>query len=232
MEDIEQDQSYNINKLLKINTQISKGSEAYIYLGEFLNKQAIIKQRKPKVYRHPLLDEQLRLERLRLESRILFTASLHNIPVPSILAIDPANYLLILEYIEGKTLGEILLLKPEVNQKDTSNLFFHIGKLAGELHSSEIIHGDLTIYNILITTANKLFIIDFGLSFISHEIENLAADLYTFESTLKAFNPHNAQKWFLDFKTGYNESYIQADDVFAQLETILSRGRYVKRNLS
>ena len=49
-----------------------------------------------------------------------------------------------------------------------------------------IIHGDLTSSNIMInlTAEHKVYIIDFGLSSFSENIENKAVDLNVFEKSL------------------------------------------------
>ncbi len=48
---------------------IRQGAEGRIYEGIFLGRPCVIKERFPKTYRHPSLDERLTKERMRGEIR-------------------------------------------------------------------------------------------------------------------------------------------------------------------
>lgn len=48
---------------------IRQGAEGRIYTGLFLGRKCIVKERFPKTYRHPALDERLTKERMRGELR-------------------------------------------------------------------------------------------------------------------------------------------------------------------
>lgn len=220
-----------INAFFNISKQLTKGSEAYIYQGTFLNKPVIIKERREKIYRHPTLDKQLRINRTKLEARILKDAYLAGLPVPVLLGSIPDKGLLIIEYIGAETLGKLLLTNPTLSNDQIKIWFTNIGELTGKLHSLNIVHGDLTIFNILVSEDNKLWIIDFGLAFNSNELEQLASDIFTFENTLKAFK-HDSEQWFDWFLEGYTSNYVQSKVVLNQLQEIYSRGRYIQRSIS
>ena len=57
---------------------IAQGAEAKI----FLDKATVNKERIPKGYRHPQLDEQIRRQRTKREGRILHKALALNVQVP------------------------------------------------------------------------------------------------------------------------------------------------------
>lgn len=42
---------------------LSQGAEAKIYLTNFIGEQAVVKERIPKLYRHPILDRTITKER-------------------------------------------------------------------------------------------------------------------------------------------------------------------------
>uniref|UniRef100_A0A8D0B2N9 non-specific serine/threonine protein kinase n=1 Tax=Salvator merianae TaxID=96440 RepID=A0A8D0B2N9_SALMN len=50
---------------------VQQGAEARVYRGEFLGRTTIIKQRFPKQYRHPILQERLSRRRTMQEARSL-----------------------------------------------------------------------------------------------------------------------------------------------------------------
>ena len=65
-----------------------------------------------------------------------------------------------------------------------TDLSVKIGRIIGNLHLNEIIHGDLTTSNILIVKEDndlKIYFIDFGLSIVSNHLEDKAVDLYVLE---------------------------------------------------
>jgi TP53 regulating kinase-like protein len=46
-----------------------QGAEARLYKGKYLDREVMVKERFPKTYRHPDLDDRLTKERLRAELR-------------------------------------------------------------------------------------------------------------------------------------------------------------------
>ena len=48
-----------------------QGAEGKVYRGEFLGYPAVVKERFPKKYRHPVLDQHLTQERFKSEARML-----------------------------------------------------------------------------------------------------------------------------------------------------------------
>lgn len=57
------------------------------------------------------------------------------------------------------------------------------------VHEIGIIHGDLTTSN-MIMKENKIFLIDFGLSYFKDSAEDRAVDLYVLERAFKSTHPH------------------------------------------
>ena len=205
--------------------QIAKGAEAIIYSGSFLEKSVIIKHRLPKSYRHPDIDTQIRLHRTRGEAKITNLAWRIGVNVPYILSIDRPNYTLVLEKIVGVVLYDKLKLQLA---KDFLSLFFDLGKQVGLLHGNNIIHGDLTVFNVIVSKNGDPWIIDFGLSKISNEIEAKADDLLTFYSTLKAI--HQEFDLIFDrFLEGYLHKYSEGKNTYEQMKKIQSRARYIAR---
>lgn len=50
---------------------LKQGAEARVYRGKFLGKAAVVKERFPKTYRHPALDEKLTHRRTAQEARAI-----------------------------------------------------------------------------------------------------------------------------------------------------------------
>jgi TP53 regulating kinase-like protein len=178
---------------LKNLTVMKQGAEAKIYTGltgEGENKQevAIVKERFTKTYRHPDLDKSLTSKRIKNEVKLLQKAESLNVHVPKVFRADLNNGIIVMEYIQNsQTCREFIL---DLVKSDTDynqvliDLSVKIGRIIGNLHLNEIIHGDLTTSNILIVKQDndlKIYFIDFGLSTVSKQLEDKAVDLYVLE---------------------------------------------------
>ena len=202
-----------------------KGSESFINEGVFIGKNILIKVRKPKKYRNFNLDYNLRLQRLRIESKMFKSALNHDIIVPGLYGVDLVSFSMLIEKIEGENLGYLMSnLSLNENQFLVLNIFTKFGEIVAKLHNIEIIHGDLTPLNILIDKENSMFIIDFGLAFYSNEIKDKAMDLFILFGALKIF-PQQTDELFSSFLQGYKLStdYNAVIDYFNKL---MKKGRY------
>lgn len=189
---------------------ISAGAEAeIIHKGKF-----IIKHRISKGYRHPELDKKLIKQRTKSESKLLEKASsLANVPKPFFLPV--ADFTRIkMPFIEGKKLSEFNL---------TPKLMSQVGKEVAKLHDNNIIHGDLTTSN-MILSKGKVYIIDFGLGFISSRLEDKAVDLHLLKQALEAKHFQNHLELYQSFIKAYNPK--EKTRVLEQLKKVEARGRY------
>jgi Kae1-associated kinase Bud32 len=210
----------NSNTNMKQNL-IAQGAEAKIYL----EKNTISKKRIPKSYRHPQLDHQIRKSRTRHEAKILTKAKEAKVNVPTVLNTnqkgEPSDkFNLIIEYIEGDKLAETLNSYPEKKQKE---IMKKLGHQTALIHKNNIIHGDLTTSNTMLKR-NEVYLIDFGLGFISTKIEDKAVDLHLIKQALETKHWQNWQGLFKEFLTGYK--YTDAKKVIDRLEVVEKRGRY------
>ncbi len=193
---------------------ISQGAEAKI----FLDKSTILKARIPKTYRHPQLDNQIRTRRTRSEAKILTKAHTLNINVPKVLSTNKFD--IQLEHIEGDKLSETLNSYPEKKQFETLQ---KLGEQTALLHKNNIIHGDLTTSNTILSN-NKVFLIDFGLGFISTKIEDKAVDLHLIKQALEAKHFQNHKELFEQFTKGYR--WTDSKKILERLKIVEKRGRY------
>ena len=193
-------------------TIIAQGAEAIINQ----QRNVVIKSRISKGYRHPQLDEKLRKQRTKKELRLLEKAS-KVIPVPKI--IKNKDYNIELEFLKGKKLSEYL---DKLSNKKT--ICKQIGSNIAKLHDSEIIHGDLTTAN-MILSKNKVFFLDFGLGYESNNVEDKAVDLHVLKEALEAQHYKKVKKYWSAILQGYKISKHTAS-VLERLKKVESRGRY------
>lgn len=197
------------------NKLIAQGAEAKI----FLDQNIIIKDRVSKKYRHPELDKKIIKSRTKKEAKLLEKiSSLINSPKPAKINEKKEFNIIKMPYIKGKKLSENL------EKLDWKEICKKIGNQMAKIHDNNIIHGDLTTSNMILTNDNKLFFIDFGLGFTSTRIEDKAVDLHLIKQALEAkhYTIHKqAEQIILD---NYNSK--DKIKILEQLKKVEARGRY------
>ena len=187
-----------------------KGAEATVKIED----ERVIKTREPKNYRHSDLDNKIREERTDTEIKLIKDAKRHNVNAPEAEKID--NFTIEMDRIEGNILKDSL--------SDSLALMKSFGKNIGYLHSTEIIHGDLTTSNAMVSD-DKLFVIDFGLSYRSQRVEDKAVDIHLLKQVLNSSHPDVADEAWEKFVEGYSD-YDKSNEVLQQLKDVEKRGRY------
>ncbi len=186
------------------------GGEAEVRIHESF----VEKIRRPKRYRIPEIDEEIRKKRTRTEARIISQARRLGVATPIVLDVEDDR--IVLEKIDGVEVKDVI----------DENVCREIGRIVAKLHSAGIIHGDLTPRN-LIYSEGKIYVLDFGLAFHSHEVEAKGVDLHVFVESLKA-----AYDNWKDLKEAFFEGYLEAGgspEVVERTKEIELRGRYVER---
>jgi TP53 regulating kinase-like protein len=185
-----------------------RGAEAVVLIDE----DKVIKTRMKKDYRIKELDERLRTERTRAEAKIMSEARKLGIPTPIIY--DVGRFDLVMEVIDGQPLKDVI---DEARSRKA-------GVLVGKLHSGGIIHGDLTTSNMLVQ-GDRIYLIDFGLSFWDEMLESRGVDVHVYYQTIISSHKEH-EKLMAAFAKGYRSSFKGADDVLERVREIEYRGRY------
>ncbi len=205
---------------------IKKGAEASLYLENWHNRKVIMKRRLPKKYHIPELDLMIRSQRTIHEPHIIHKAKEAGVPTPTIFMVDVAEANIIMEFVEGKQVKEVL---DHVSPEERLNLSSLIGRMIGRLHKHGIIHGDLTTSNMILTPYGKVVFVDFGLSERSKELEPKGVDLHLMKRTLQSTHYKHAKECFKAVMSGYAEAVGKeaTKKVTAKIREIEKRGRYV-----
>ena len=204
---------------------IHKGAEANLYLEQWHNRIVIRKQRIVKKYRLPELDYRLRYERTRHEAKLLHLAKQIGVPTPLLYFVDIPNTSLVMQFLNGKKLRDYLIHTK--NHREIEEMFKKVGIFTAKLHKNNIIHGDLTTSNMIIYS-NTIFFIDFGLGYISLDIEDKAVDIRMLKAVLNSTHYELFDITYNSFIEGY-ESILksEAKDILERLEEVERRGRYI-----
>ncbi len=197
---------------------LNRGAEAIIYkFGE-----RVVKFRKRKTYRIKEIDLPLIKYRTRREARILEKLNKQGFPCPKLIDVDEERGCIVMQFIQGAKLKDVL-------SKNNYKVFMKkAGVLLGKLHSMNIIHDDLTTSNFIVS--DKLYIIDFGLSFVSQKIEDKAVDIHLFKRALESKHSNFWEEAFNTFLYAYKETYNEAEQVIKRLnDKVEKRGRYKRK---
>lgn len=214
---------------LPLSKLIAKGAEASLFLEDFYGRSVIRKHRRPKSYRLPELDAKLRTDRTIREARLLSVARQAGIATPIIYQIDVDAATILMEYIEGQRVKELV---PKLTKKKRQSLFEAIGKSVARLHKHEIAHGDLTTSNMLLLSSKLVYFIDFGLASITQNLEDFGTDLHLLRRALLSTHYSHWEDCYNAFQKGYQATFGKnSDDVFHKVEAIESRGRYITERI-
>jgi TP53 regulating kinase-like protein len=192
---------------------LDAGAEAVIYYEE----DGIAKERIPKSYRHPSIDKSLRKSRTRREAKILSTLKKINFPSPLLHAVDEKKMKVNMEFIEGDKLRDVFDNAP-------LKLSREIGENIGILHNNEIIHHDLTTSNMILKD-KKVHFIDFGLSFFSKRIEDMAVDMHLLDRAMESRHHQHYPKCFKEAVKGYLKTAKKGKEVMDRFNKVSLRGR-------
>ena len=193
--------------------KIAQGAEAIIYK----NGNSVIKERVVKSYRLPSIDARLRKFRTRREAKVIDKLNSIGICAPKLVSMCDKDMKIEMEFLDGEKLRDCL-------HKNHLKYSYEIGKIIAKVHENNIIHGDLTTSNMILRT-NELHLIDFGLSFFSHKVEDKAVDLHLLDRALASKHNKVYGESFAEVLRAYRENYPDAELVLKRLETVAKRGR-------
>lgn len=214
---------------------LKQGAEAKLYISEYNGQSCLIKERFQKKYRHPDLDKQLTKERMRAESKAISRCQAAGILVPKVYHMDLDQRRIYMEYLATSITVKYYINHVYINSADQPAtlqiLGEKIGKVIGQMHSNNIIHGDLTTSNMLLDSKAtdfseyNLIMIDFGLAHYHQSAEDKGVDLYVLERALLSTHsivPELFDIILIAYKASNEHGW---KDVVPKFEDVRARGR-------
>ena len=189
---------------------IGRGAEAVTYLEDSL----LVKKRESKLYRLKVLDDKIIKSRTKAEVKLL--NKLRGF-APKVVSHDKNT--IKMEYLKGPLLRDVLDKEPSLAKK--------LALTVSKMHDLDVVHGDLTTSNIVVSEDQETKLIDFGLGKVSKRYEDKAVDLHVFKESLvskhhKVFN----QAWNFFLQNYKAEDYKK---ILERLDIVESRGRNKKK---
>ncbi|WP_276273782.1 bifunctional N(6)-L-threonylcarbamoyladenine synthase/serine/threonine protein kinase [Haloarcula litorea] len=215
----------SVDRAVKRENEV-QGAEATVTIGP----DRVVKERVPRSYRHPTLDDRLRVQRTRQEARLISDARRHGVPTPLVLDVDPDEARLVVQHVGTADLRDRL----------SAAAVADVGRHLARIHDAGFVHGDPTTRNVRVGRpdpspderaddaregGDRTFLVDFGLGYYTDEPEDHAMDLHVLAQSL-AGTADDPAALFEAASDAYRAESDHADAVFASLADIEGRGRY------
>jgi len=204
---------------------IALGAEAALIKACYEGMPSIYKVRVKKPYRDSLLDSLLIRGRSETEAKILAELRLRGLNVPALYYVDVSRGLIIMEFVEGPLLRDLIRRDPEKSLKYLESL----GELVARIHEAGVVHGDITTSNVIVR-GEEVYMIDFGLARYSRRLEDLATDLHLFIRSVESTHYSLKESLLKYFVRGYSRVRGRefTESLLFKVREIRLRGRYVE----
>jgi TP53 regulating kinase-like protein len=216
-----------------IEKLVRRGAEANLFYGSWFGKKALFKIRIPKKYRLNVLDKKIRRTRTVNEAKALIKVKLYGINVPEVFEINFESSTIIMQFIQGEKLKDLM---KSLNLDKKQKLFRDVGRQIAILHINGHIHGDITTSNMIVTSEENVFLIDFGLHEYSDTIEDKSVDLHLLKRVLISSHGDDFKPCFDAFLEGYKTECMlnkieNYPDIIKNIAVIETRGRYINKKV-
>lgn len=150
-----------INNRYEVIRLLGEGGMANVYLGEdtILNRKVAIK-----VLRGDLSNDEKFLRRFQREALSASSLSHPNIVEMYDVGEDDGNFYIVMEYIEGRNLKQLLKRRGSLTLNEVIDIMIQLTDGIAHAHESYIIHRDIKPQNILILDNGLIKITDFGIA--------------------------------------------------------------------
>lgn len=149
------------SKRYEVKKRIGAGGMSIVYLAEdiLLNRSVAVK-----ILRDQYADDDRNIRFFQNEARSIAALSHPNIVKIFDIGKEDQYYFIVMEYLEGETLKEVIQEKAPMNPVEAINLTRSILKALEHSHKKGIIHRDIKPHNIMLDKGHKVKVTDFGIA--------------------------------------------------------------------
>ena len=157
-----------INDRYEILKLIGEGGMANVYLANdtILDRQVAIK-----VLRGDLSNDEKFVRRFQREALAASSLSHSNIVEIYDVGEDDGSFYIVMEYIEGKTLKQLIKKRGVLSLSESMDIMLQLLDALSQAHDSYIIHRDIKPQNIMIKENGLVKITDFGIAMALNRVE-------------------------------------------------------------
>ena len=185
------DRTAIINDRYEIFRRIGRGGMADVFLGRdrLLDRQVAIKVLFPEFAVDPNF-----VERFRREAQAAANLSHPNIVNVYDWGRHAGTYFIAMEYVEGRTLADILRANGHVTSKQAAEIASEVAAALGFAHEAGLVHRDIKPANILIGSNGQVKVADFGIArAMNAPTESNLTQAGAVMGTATYFSPEQAQ---------------------------------------
>lgn len=145
-----------------IDCVLGEGGMGAVYLARhtILDQQIAIKVLDPEVARKPGIKERF-IQEANIQARLKHP---HIVQVLTATKTDGGTPALIMEYVEGKSLSEVLQLRGALPVDDALKIMDQVFAAVGYAHRQGVIHRDLKPSNVMVMASGEVKVTDFGIA--------------------------------------------------------------------
>jgi serine/threonine protein kinase/beta-lactam-binding protein with PASTA domain len=180
----------------EIVEKIGSGGMSQVYKARcgLLNRYVAVKVLRPEY----TSDENF-IRKFRRESQAAASLSHQNIVSVYDVGVDDDVHYIVMEYIEGKTLKQMIREKGRLTAAETAEIAQQICKALVHAHKNHIIHRDIKPHNILVTKDGVAKVTDFGIAraVTASTVTNSGSVI----GSVHYFSPEQARGGFIDEKS-------------------------------
>lgn len=157
-----------INDRYEIEKLIGEGGMANVYLAHdtILDRKVAVK-----VLRGDLAGDEKFVRRFQREALSASSLSHPNIVEIYDVGEDDGNFYIVMEFIEGKTLKQLIKKRGVLSLSETIDIMLQLLDALATAHDSYIIHRDIKPQNIMIKESGLVKITDFGIAMALNSVE-------------------------------------------------------------
>jgi serine/threonine protein kinase len=180
----------------EIVEKIGSGGMSIVYKARcgLLNRFVAVK-----VLRPEFTSDENFVKKFRQESQAAASLSHQNIVSIYDVGIDDDIHYIVMEYIEGRTLKQIIREKGRLNPAQAADIAQQICKALVHAHKNHIVHRDIKPHNILVTKDGTAKVTDFGIAraVTSSTVTNTGSVI----GSVHYFSPEQARGGYIDEKS-------------------------------
>ena len=150
-----------INDRYEIIRSIGEGGMANVYLAYdiILNRRVAVK-----ILRGDLAEDEKFVRRFQREAISASSLSHPNIVEVYDVGEDGDKYFIVMEYVEGKTLKQLIKKRGALTLPEVQDIMLQLTSAIAHAHESYIIHRDIKPQNVIILEDGRVKIMDFGIA--------------------------------------------------------------------